>query len=248
MGAAVVGGDVSAADQVLLAVTALGDLQGRPPVLRPAPGPATWWRSPAGSAGRPPATRCCPAASARRCRWSTPTAVRSRRTPGDPGRRAGRDGDDRRLRRPGRRPRPPRRGQRGAHRPAPRRPGAAGPKLRDVSSALNTDPMMWVLGGGDDYALVATFPNEVRLPDSWQVIGMVNEGSGVAGGRPALGARRAPALPLTTATGHCGAGVRRRQNGPVPRWRNRPGSAAGLASGGGLAAGDLAGLQAGGAH
>ncbi len=52
-------------------------------------------------------------------------------------------------------------------------------KLRDVSTALNADPMAWVLGGGDDYALVATFPNSTRLRDPWHVIGLVGEGSGV---------------------------------------------------------------------
>ena len=52
-------------------------------------------------------------------------------------------------------------------------------KLRDVASALNADPMAWVLGGGDDYGLVATFPNSTRLRDPWQVIGLVSEGSGV---------------------------------------------------------------------
>jgi thiamine-monophosphate kinase len=52
-------------------------------------------------------------------------------------------------------------------------------KLRDVSSALNADPMSWVLGGGDDYALVATFGNGTRLPEPWQVIGLVGEGAGV---------------------------------------------------------------------
>jgi thiamine-monophosphate kinase len=52
-------------------------------------------------------------------------------------------------------------------------------KLRDVSSALNVDPLSWVLTGGDDYALVATFGNGTTLPPEWRVIGMVNEGSGV---------------------------------------------------------------------
>ena len=33
------------------------------------------------------------------------------------------------------------------------------PKLREVGAALNVDPLVWVLTGGDDYALAATFPN-----------------------------------------------------------------------------------------
>jgi thiamine-monophosphate kinase len=52
-------------------------------------------------------------------------------------------------------------------------------KLRDVASALNADPMAWVLGGGDDYALVATFPAGTSLPEQWQAVGLVSEGSGV---------------------------------------------------------------------
>jgi thiamine-monophosphate kinase len=52
-------------------------------------------------------------------------------------------------------------------------------KVRDVASALNVDPMTWVLTGGDDYALAATFPNSVALPPEWAVIGLVREGNGV---------------------------------------------------------------------
>nr|WP_283818673.1 thiamine-phosphate kinase [Jatrophihabitans telluris] len=56
---------------------------------------------------------------------------------------------------------------------------AAPAKLRDVASALNVDPMSWVLGGGDDYGLVATFPTFAATPAGWTVIGMVSEGEGV---------------------------------------------------------------------
>jgi thiamine-monophosphate kinase len=52
-------------------------------------------------------------------------------------------------------------------------------KLRDVASALNVDPMTWVLGGGDDYSLVATFPTFGAVPSGWTSIGLVREGSGV---------------------------------------------------------------------
>ena len=45
--------------------------------------------------------------------------------------------------------------------------------LRDVSSALGTDPMDWVLGGGDDHALLATFPVGVDLPLEFRPIGRV---------------------------------------------------------------------------
>ncbi|HEU5265549.1 MAG TPA: thiamine-phosphate kinase [Jatrophihabitans sp.] len=52
-------------------------------------------------------------------------------------------------------------------------------RLREVGSALNVDPLIWVLTGGDDYALAATFPATVDLPDSWRVIGAVAAGEGV---------------------------------------------------------------------
>jgi thiamine-monophosphate kinase len=53
------------------------------------------------------------------------------------------------------------------------------PKLREVGGALNVDPMVWVLTGGDDYALVATFPRGTVLSDAWCEIGIVSEGEGV---------------------------------------------------------------------
>ncbi|HSY15465.1 MAG TPA: thiamine-phosphate kinase [Jatrophihabitantaceae bacterium] len=57
-------------------------------------------------------------------------------------------------------------------------------KIKEVGAALNTDPLVWVLTGGDDYALAATFPPDVALPDPWTAIGVVVEGEGVrVGGR-----------------------------------------------------------------
>jgi thiamine-monophosphate kinase len=52
-------------------------------------------------------------------------------------------------------------------------------RLREVGAALNVDPQVWVLTGGDDYALAATFPKQADLPDPWRVIGVVSEGEGV---------------------------------------------------------------------
>ncbi|WP_375501210.1 thiamine-phosphate kinase [uncultured Jatrophihabitans sp.] len=52
-------------------------------------------------------------------------------------------------------------------------------KLREVGAALNVDPLVWVLTGGDDYALVATFPKRTELPDPWRTIGSVAGGEGV---------------------------------------------------------------------
>jgi thiamine-monophosphate kinase len=52
-------------------------------------------------------------------------------------------------------------------------------KLAEVGAALNVDPLVWVLTGGDDYALAATFPRGTDLPPQWRVIGAVIEGEGV---------------------------------------------------------------------
>jgi len=51
--------------------------------------------------------------------------------------------------------------------------------LQAVGSALGADPLRFVLGGGDDHPLVATFPSEVPLPAGWTRIGEVTEGEGV---------------------------------------------------------------------
>jgi thiamine-monophosphate kinase len=51
--------------------------------------------------------------------------------------------------------------------------------LRAVGAALGADPMRFILTGGDDHALVATFPPSTALPEGWARIGEVREGSGV---------------------------------------------------------------------
>lgn len=51
--------------------------------------------------------------------------------------------------------------------------------LRNAADALGVDPYDWILAGGDDHPLVATFPDGTRLPEPWQVIGVVQDGSGV---------------------------------------------------------------------
>ena len=84
-------------------------------------------------------------------------------------RRGGRHLDDRRLRRAaGRGPAPRRR------RPASpidvRRDAFEVPEpLVAVGSALGADPLGFILGGGDDHALLATFPDGASVPDGWQV-------------------------------------------------------------------------------
>ena len=51
--------------------------------------------------------------------------------------------------------------------------------LQAVGAALGADPMGFILGGGDDHALAATFPAGAALPEGWTVIGTVAEGEGV---------------------------------------------------------------------
>jgi len=50
--------------------------------------------------------------------------------------------------------------------------------LQAVGAALGADPMQFILGGGDDHALLATFP-ESKVPADWTVIGSVSAGEGV---------------------------------------------------------------------
>jgi len=51
--------------------------------------------------------------------------------------------------------------------------------MRDAATALGVDPYVWLLAGGDDHALAATFPPGVPLPEGWWPIGAVHEGTGV---------------------------------------------------------------------
>jgi thiamine-monophosphate kinase len=52
-------------------------------------------------------------------------------------------------------------------------------QMRDAASALGVDPYGWLLAGGDDHALAATFPPGAELPPGWRVVGGVHEGTGV---------------------------------------------------------------------
>lgn len=66
----------------------------------------------------------------------------------------------------------------------------AGP-LRSAAALLGADPLAWVLGGGEDHGLLATFPPGVQLPSGFTAIGSVKapastDGAGVTiAGRPA---------------------------------------------------------------
>lgn len=51
--------------------------------------------------------------------------------------------------------------------------------LLAVGAAVGADPMTFILGGGEDHALLATFPSPDTVPAGWTVIGAVAEGEGV---------------------------------------------------------------------
>lgn len=52
-------------------------------------------------------------------------------------------------------------------------------ELRVAAGALGADPLEWVLTGGEDHALAATFPVTAQLPVGWRVVGRVAEGRDV---------------------------------------------------------------------
>lgn len=58
--------------------------------------------------------------------------------------------------------------------------------LRPASELLGTDPMAWVLGGGEDHGLLATFPPDVQLPAGFTAIGSVQ----------ALGSNESPSVKI----------------------------------------------------
>ena len=47
--------------------------------------------------------------------------------------------------------------------------------MQAIGSALGVDPMQFILGGGDDHAIVATFPAGTALPEGFRAIGSVSE-------------------------------------------------------------------------
>lgn len=179
VGAAVVGGDVTAADAITLAVTALGDLDDRPPVTldgaRPGDLVAVAGRLGWGAAGLAVLARGfrSPVQIVNAHRRPEPPYLEGPRA-ADLGASAMTDVSDGLLADLGNIAEAS--GVRVELRAAAIELPA---KLAEVGAALNVDPMVWVLTGGDDYALAATFPRGTELPEPWRVIGAVIEGDGV---------------------------------------------------------------------
>lgn len=185
VGAGIVGGDVVSADQVIVSVAALGDLQGREPVTRSGARPGDvlalcgrvgWaaagmavlgrgFRSPVAVVGahrvpEPPYQAGPQAASA----GATSMIDTSDGLLADTGHIAAASGVEIDIR--------------SAALAVPQR-------LAEVASALGADARHWLLTGGEDHALVATFPGGAGLPDGWIPIGEVRRGGGVlVDGRP----------------------------------------------------------------
>jgi len=185
VGAALVGGDLTRSDVLTLAVTVLGDLQGRPPVRRSGAQPgdlvALTGRLGWAAAGLTVLSRG----------FRSPAAmVNAYRTP-EPPLAAG-----------------PIAAAAGASSMIDVSDGlvadlthvatASGvridiaaaalpvtPRLAEVAAALGRDPLTWVLTGGDDHALVATFGPDAALPPGWDVIGTVHR-LDPPDGRPAV--------------------------------------------------------------
>jgi thiamine-monophosphate kinase len=200
IGASVIGGDTARADSVLLAVTGLGDLGGRAPVLRSGarPGDLVAVAGPLGPAAaglalltaglrsdplvrehlRPaPPYEAGPEAAAL---GATAMIDVSDGLLADAGHVAEASEVQLRLAAAGLRP--------------PARLLAAARKISDRTNSLPRPAtpaavaQEWVLTGGEDHALVATFPPGTPLPPHWRVIGEAGPGHGVVvDGQPRSG-------------------------------------------------------------
>jgi thiamine-monophosphate kinase len=179
VGAAVVGGDVVRSELVVIAVTALGDLQGREPVTRAGARPgdlvAVCGRLGWAEAGFRVLSRGF---------RSPRVLVDAHRRPAVPyragpqaallGATAMCDVSDGLLADLGHIAR--------ASQVAVDVDGAAfeiPDPIRDAAAALGADPLEWILTGGDDNALAATFPSGTALAEPWRVVGSVSAGDGV---------------------------------------------------------------------
>ena len=60
--------------------------------------------------------------------------------------------------------------------------------VASAAAAFNADPLVWVLTGGEDHAVAATFPPEASIPAGFTVIGTVSEPADVEalGGTPGV--------------------------------------------------------------
>ena len=189
-GAAVAGGDTSSADVVMLAVTALGDLAGTSPVTRSGARPGDVVAV-TGTLGSAAAGLALLRAGVEPADTRLESLIAAHRRPAPPysagpeaaalGATAMIDISD------------------GLIADVGHIASASGVQIELQVGSIATEPVArrsalahaaevlggdadwqrWVLTGGDDHALVATFPPGLRLPGRWSVIGRSTEGHGV---------------------------------------------------------------------
>lgn len=212
-GAGVVGGDLSGGEQVVVSVTALGDLGGRAPVLRSGARPGdvvahagVRGRSAAGHAwlaagrgepepGRPDAADdLAAAARAAVLGYRRPVSpLHAGPAAADAGATAMLDVSDGLLRDGGRLARAS-----GVvvQLDAPEDVfGEDLTALAPVADALGEDARSWVLAGGEDHGLLATFPAGATLPSPFQRIGSIAAAGEVPAGTVTVGGQ-VPTGPL----------------------------------------------------
>jgi len=205
-GAAVAGGDTSSADVVMLAVTALGDLEGIAPVTRNGarPGDQVAITGTVGSAAAGLALLRAGAGTGTGPALADPvleSLIAAHRTPSPPypagpaaaalGATAMIDVSDGLIADLGHIASASRVLMDLQADPITNEPVARRQALAHAAEILGgeVDWRQWVLTGGDDHALVATFPAGLTLPPRWTVIGRVTQGQGiVVDGRRWLGA------------------------------------------------------------
>lgn len=187
-----VGGDLSGGDQTMVAITAHGDLQGREPVLR-STARAGDVLAHAGVLGSSAAGLALLAGGHETATAAAQQALAGFRRPQPPvlagvaaaraGATAMMDVSDGLLRDAGRIA-----GASGVHLdldPAALTGDVAG--LADLAAVCGADPLSWVLTGGEDHGLLATFAPDTALPEPFRVLGAVREGPPqvtYGGGRP----------------------------------------------------------------
>lgn len=194
-GAGVVGGDLSGGDAVVVSVTVLGDLAGRDPVLRSG-ARAGDVLAHAGVRGRSMAGLALLTAGTPELGPELVEAYRRPVCPPGAGVAAARAGatammdvSDGLLRDAGRLARAS-----GVVLDigAPRSAFADDLLALDPAArALGVDPLTWVLSGGEDHGMLATFPPGARLPGGFSVVGRVGPADhGRAGGAVLVAGRR----------------------------------------------------------
>jgi len=188
-GAAVAGGDTSSADVVTVAVTALGDLAGREPVTRAGARPGDVVAI-AGTVGAAAGGLALLTAGLTEPGIDLSVLIRAHRRPAPPydagpeaaalGATSMIDISDGLIADIGHVADGSGVGIELSSSSVIAEPVASTAPLARAAALLGgADWAQWVLAGGDDHALAATFPPDVTLPARWTVIGLVTHGRGV---------------------------------------------------------------------